>query len=84
VVTDVITVGGTDTVGLEAIVGLGFSLHGNALILGEDGAYLEDTPRTPLAELTVAGRYGSRLPVDGHSHSSTRAFSGPQHRLNIS
>jgi hypothetical protein len=37
-----------------------------------------------LAELTVAGRYGSRLPFDGHSHSSTRAFGGPQHRFNIS
>jgi hypothetical protein len=83
VVTDVVAVGSTDTVGLKTVVDLGVALDCKGLILGEDSAYLKDAPCAPLAELTVTGGYGFGFAFNGHSYSSTCTLGRPHHYPNI-
>ena len=59
VITDVVSDGGTHTVGLQTVVDLGFAGDRNVCILREDGADLKGAACPPLTEIAVTGQTAS-------------------------
>ena len=75
VITDVVSDGGTHTVGLQTVVDLGVAGDRNVCILREDGADLKDAACPPLTELAVTGHDCERLLLNGDSDSPTGTLS---------